>query len=88
MDYDTMKVFDWWMSPAETLDPLIKALTSPSYQWPAPVRKAYVLAWPVAAPLRLVTVLLLMLVFVILGGAGYLMAAANCIWLGKRTPWQ
>lgn len=85
---DTMSIFEWWMRPAESLSPAISFLVSPSYEWPDHVRKSYVLTWPLTAPLRLVAILGLMLLHVALGGCGYICAALNCIWIGKRNPWQ
>ena len=88
MTDDTMSIFDWWMRPAEFVAPAIHALTEESYRWPPAVRRAYVMTWPVAIVVRILAILALMFIHVILGGAGYVCAALNCILLGKRTPWQ
>lgn len=72
----------YW-APADRVGSAVHWLIRPAWTWPIGARRSYVLLFPLAALLRLIVLIAVMVVWLVLGISGSVACYLDSIWHGE-----
>lgn len=76
-----------YLGAADHVGRWIDRMKGPPYTWSVPARLVYVLTWPFSSLARGVAFVVLGLVWLIVGGIGFILNRLTCVWHGERSLW-